>query len=94
MWYLMKRDLHLPAAQLTPSAKALQQFGYSEPTDLIQNDQPTGTLQGIAAVDTADTTNGKGFDDTKKDPTSTLQVKCLSLHSTIPTRATEGLCRI
>jgi dUTP pyrophosphatase len=57
----------LPAAQLTPSAKALQQFGSGEEE----------AVETPAAA-------------TAKEATSKLQVKCLSLHATIPTRATDG----
>jgi dUTP pyrophosphatase len=57
----------LPAVQLTPLAKALQQFGSGEEE----------AVETPAAA-------------TAKEATSKLQVKCLSLHATIPTRATDG----
>jgi dUTP pyrophosphatase len=68
--------LTLPAAQLTPSAKALQKFGYNEST----------TEASVESPITESTTT----DANAEDLTSTLQVMCLSLHATIPTRATDG----
>ncbi len=82
----------LPAAQLTPSAKALQQFSCTDTTNPVDDTQPADTQ--TAALPTSNNMEAEANvvpdADITADPTSLLQVKCLSLHATIPTRATDG----
>jgi dUTP pyrophosphatase len=87
--------LTLPAAQLTPSAKALQKFGYNESTTETSVESPIteSTTTDANAEDLTSTspiTESTTTDANAEDLTSTLQVMCLSLHATIPTRATDG----
>ena len=73
----------LPSAQLTPSARALQQLGYVESTD-----QSAPLPEGVPPPQDISATPTPVI--VPEDITSMLQVKCLSLHSTILTRAADG----
>jgi transposase InsO family protein len=67
----------LPAAQLTPLAKALQQYGYEKPIE----------FDSAEKMDTQAVIEKPSSDPASMTP---LQVQCLSVHATIPTRATDG----
>ena len=68
----------LPAAQLTPSAKALQKYDYEPPNDSSDSENlECNADEKNEVVNTA-------------APTPPLQVKCLSNNATMPTRATDG----
>mmetsp|Transcript_10383 Transcript_10383/g.14952 ORF Transcript_10383/g.14952 Transcript_10383/m.14952 type:complete len:1434 (-) Transcript_10383:2326-6627(-) len=70
----------LPVAQLTPSAKALQKFGYKSPTDNSDDENLAGNDNEITANAIA----------TDAAPNMSLQVKYLSINATMPSRATDG----
>mmetsp|Transcript_29198 Transcript_29198/g.41777 ORF Transcript_29198/g.41777 Transcript_29198/m.41777 type:complete len:656 (+) Transcript_29198:922-2889(+) len=73
--------LTLPAAQLTPSAKALQKFGYNQEAQPDQTDAGANLPMHCIIPATQPTST---------DDAESLLVKCLSLHATLPTRATDG----
>jgi hypothetical protein len=85
----------MPAAARSPSAKALQELGYGtvqeeEDLDVQQmNDVPTD-------ICTTDTKSKKYISPSNESTTTTnkrhntMQVKCLSINATMPTRATDG----
>ncbi len=70
---------------MTPSARALQQLGYTESSD---ETEPTNSPEG---ANTSEATGSMPISiPDHEDIASSFQVKCLSLHATIPTRATDG----
>jgi len=94
--------LTLPKAQMTPSATALQKFGYSQGTDVEEESQELQPEQQKS--DISETTNSSSVPVAATVPEAvvppanilqpeeaeTLQVKFLSLNATLPTRATNG----
>ena len=84
----------LPAPDRTPAATVLQDLGYANTPDDHDDNSKEDNEESQAsmhqtiltpAVTTINTTN----DDAAQLPHS-LQVKCLSIHATLPVRATDG----
>ncbi len=91
--------LTLPAAQLTPSAKALQKFSFNQEFQTDSDDcaagdevQPETPVTHPASAELYNNTIHEKQNQHANAATNQpfLQVKCLSINATMPTRATDG----
>jgi len=90
----------LPSTERSPAAKFLQQLGYGQPTTKTDTDVDAPILDGDLYLPGAPiTTNQQQVTNQTTSPVSVnqalcyddnLQVKCLSVHSTLLVRATDG----
>jgi hypothetical protein len=92
---LDETGMTLPAAERSPAAKVLQELGYGKTQETAQEETPHEDISNMQDEESPNPINPlpsqqPATANTLSDTCNHLQVKLLSIHASLPVRATDG----